>query len=312
MWKGIFFALSACMVWGLIFVVPQFMIEFTAIEVALGRYVCYGTFSVMLFAERRLQKKCEHSFSTWKKALVFSLSTVLYYIAVVFSVRYSDPAVCALILGISPIAIAYLGNWQAGERNFISLIIPSLFIILGLSLIHAPHLSTGMISFEYLVGLVGGFVALSLWCWYVVANASFLKDQAQVSSNDWTTLIGVTSLFWVVAIGAVLLVAFPGELEWEHYYTLDESLARFIIGSAILGLVCSWLGAFCWNRASVYLPVSLAGQLTIFETIFGLLFAYLVAAKFPPLLEFVGIFLLLSAVVYGIRQVHAEVDPDLT
>jgi drug/metabolite transporter (DMT)-like permease len=74
-----------------------------------------------------------------------------------------------------------------------------------------------------------------------------------------------------------------------------------MIGSAVLGVLCSWLGSFLWNRACLHLPVSLAGQLTIFETLFGISFVYIFEQRFPPTMEFLGICFLLTAILYGIR-----------
>jgi len=75
-------------------------------------------------------------------------------------------------------------------------------------------------------------------------------------------------------LGAAFCLTFSwvflkNELQVKKYVTLSPELSAFFIGSAILGLLCSWVGAWLWNRASLHLPVSLAGQLTIFETIFG-------------------------------------------
>ena len=88
----------------------------------------------------------------------------------------------------------------------------------------------------------------------------------------------------------------------EKYFIFNDELKRFLIGSSILGLICSWVGAFLWNKASLHLPVSLAGQLTVFETIFGVLFVYIVDRAVPSILESVGIVILLIAIVYGIRK----------
>ncbi|MFI4957395.1 MAG: EamA family transporter [Gammaproteobacteria bacterium] len=88
----------------------------------------------------------------------------------------------------------------------------------------------------------------------------------------------------------------------EKYYTPSDALTSFWIGSAVLGLLCSWMGAFLWNKASLYLPVSLAGQLTVFETIFGVIFVYIISQSFPSPLEVVGILILLAGVVVGIRH----------
>jgi drug/metabolite transporter (DMT)-like permease len=46
----------------------------------------------------------------------------------------------------------------------------------------------------------------------------------------------------------------------------------------------------------------LAGQLTIFETVFGVLFVYILQGHLPHLWEGIGIVVLLFAVIFGIRR----------
>ncbi len=312
MFQGIIFALAACFVWGLIFVVPQFMTGFTPIEVALGRYVMYGGISVLIFCKSTLQGKFRYSRSIWLKALSFSfVSTIGYYTCVVLALRYASPSVCVLILGISPITIALYGNWKEKETSFRGLAIPSALILLGLIIINAPHLETCASNSSYVLGLFCAVLALIGWSWYVVANTrllnqetavSVLKKESSLNPSDWPTLIGVAALFWVLVLGVFLSVFFEDQIHMEKYFTPHPDLTGFLIGSAILGILCSWVGAFLWNRASLALPVSLAGQLTIFETLFALLFVYIIEGHLPPLTEGIGMGILLIAVVYGIRQ----------
>jgi drug/metabolite transporter (DMT)-like permease len=303
MLSGVIFALSACFIWGLIFIVPQFMSGFSAIEVTLGRYLFYGLVSSLIFCKSKLQGSCKYSRSYWVKALYFSLvSTIGYYTFVVLALRYSTPAICALILGVAPIVIAFYGNWKQKETTFRSLIAPSLLILLGLVIINIPHLRDTASPSSYVLGLLCSLLALFAWSWYVVANSRFLKQNPKMRSSDWSTLIGVATLFWVVLFAIVLGLFSENQLHLEKYFTFNSELARFLIGSAILGLLCSWVGAFLWNRASLNLPVSLAGQLTIFETVFGVIFVYILERHLPPVTEAVGIGILLVAIIYGIRQ----------
>jgi drug/metabolite transporter (DMT)-like permease len=300
---GTIYALSACFIWGLIFVVPQFMTGFSSIEVALGRYFLYGVVSSLIFLKSLLQRKCRYSPLIWWKAAYFSLiSTIFYYTFVVLALRYSTPAICALILGISPVTIAFYGNWKQRETSFKSLIIPSILIVCGLVIINIPHLEATASHSTYVLGLICCLLALGAWSWYVVANSRFLKTHPEVRSSDWSTLIGVMTLAWVALFALFLGLLFENQLRLEKYITWNSELAHFLIGSAILGLLCSWVGAFLWNKASLHLPVALAGQLTIFETIFGVIFVYLLQKQMPPALESLGIIVLLLAIVYGIRQ----------
>ena len=233
-----------------------------------------------------------------------------YYTFLVLGLRYANPAICALILGISPITIAFYGNLKQREIPFKSLIIPSILILIGLIIINVPHFGETASASSYLLGLSCALMSLLAWTWYVVANSRFLNRHPEVNTGDWTTLIGVAALFWVVIFSLFLSLFFENQLHVEKYFTPSTELKSFLIGSAILGVLCSWVGAFLWNRASLKIPVSLAGQLTIFETVFGVIFVYILEQQMPSMLESVGIVVLFLAVIYGIRQ-FARKDPGL-
>lgn len=300
--KGIAYALAACLIWGLIFVVPpQLMSSYSAIEVAIGRYTFYGVVSLLIFLFVKAKGECNYPLSIWIKALFFSLlSTMGYYNFVVLALHYSTPPICALVLGISPISIAFLGNWMEKECSYKSLLLPSLLIVIGLAIINVPQISETDALSEYVFGLVCSLLALLSWSYYVVINSRFLKHHPEVNPGHWSTLIGVTTLAWV-AIFAGCFVIFTGDqFDLTKYTYLNPDFSSFLMGCAILGLICSWLGAFLWNRATLHLPVSLAGQLTLFETIFGVIFFYVLEMTLPPFLECLGILILLSAVLYGI------------
>ncbi|MBS0604478.1 MAG: DMT family transporter [Verrucomicrobia bacterium] len=301
MFNGIICALGACLIWGMIFVIPQYMEGFSSLEIATGRYLAYGIASCLLFLNAKRMKTSGYPLSIWTKALGYSLiSSFGYYIFVVLSLRYASPAICALILGISPITIAFYGNWKQRECSNRSLILPSVLILAGLILInYFPIVESPSVS-THLIGLLCGFACLGTWTWYVVANARFLKQNPEVDSNDWATLLGVGTFFWALVFAAGLCLFNPeGMGKFTH---LGDPLLRFVIGCTVLGLLCSWVGTYLWNRGSFQLPVSLMGQLNIFETIFGLVFVYILDQRLPPALECVGILLLLSAVIYGIHS----------
>lgn len=312
MFKGIAFALSACFIWGLIFIIPHFMSNFSSVEIALGRYWFYGAISLLLLFKARLQGYCSYPLAVWIKALYLSFLSG-YYLWVVLAIRYSSPEICALVLGTSPISIALYGNWKQKEGNFKLLILPSLLILLGLIMLNAPHIIMTSSPLEYTIGLICSFISLASWTLYVVLNSRFLKNNPQIRSNDWATVQGVATLFWVILGGLSYSAFLQDTLDVHKYFVWNNDTMSFLIGCATLGLLCSWVGAALWNQASVYLPVSLAGQLMIFETIFGVIFVYMLNQQIPPLVECAGIVLLLGAVIYGIRMLStSSPQPGLT
>ena len=64
-----------------------------------------------------------------------------------------------------------------------------------------------------------------------------------------------------------------------------------------IAVLCSWVGALCWNVASQRLPTVILGPLIVFETLAGLLYTFLIR----QLMTLSGIALLVVGVVIAVR-----------
>lgn len=313
MLKGVLLVLCACLIWGLIFVVPGLMADFSPLEVALGRYFFLGVVSSVLMISQGLKKWRAVPWAIWRKAAIYAgVVNIFYYFSLVTGLRYSNASVIALLLGLSPITLSFYGNWRQKECSYQQLILPSLLIGGGLFCVNweAFLLLSGQASWEYAFGLCCGILSLAAWNWYVVANANFLKTHEQISSSDWSTLIGIATFAWVLLIIPGFVALSPAE-DLMKYSEGGPSLYYFLAGSFILGMFCSWLGSYLWNVGSQKLPISLAGQLTIFETIFGILFVFLLEASLPTFLEFLGIASILSGVFLSMHLFRLHAKPPL-
>lgn len=304
MLKGIILVIAACIIWGLIYVIPLFMTAFNPLEIAIGRYFCYGLFSITYMICFRRTALFQMPKPLWKKAFIFSLlANIGFYPAAVLGIQYADAAVSALILGMTPITIAFFGNLKQKECRFRVLLWPCLAITLGLILVNMPALLEN--SYEtsgslYCLGLLFAFIALISWSIFAVANGRFLKEYPHIASRDWSSMIGIASGVWVLTILTGLLLFTPAPFFYKYLVWTPE-LQTFLLCSLILGCVCSWMGAFLWNKGSSLLPIPLAGQLTIFEMLFGLLFVFLMQQRIPVVLELTGIGIILVGIYASIR-----------
>ena len=97
---------------------------------------------------------------------------------------------------------------------------------------------------------------------------------------------------WATAQGlATLPLALLGyALTWAWFAASGVDFAMpfgprpwFFVGlMAAIGLLASWLGTLCWNRASQRLPPTIAGQLIVFETLSALAYAFVLRGRWPP------------------------------
>lgn len=302
--SGILFVLGACFVWGLIYVLPGVLIGFSPVEVTLGRYFFYGLVSLIILLFTRKWDLANLSSKIWLKALCFALvSNVIYYLLIVMGVRYASPAVAALIFGTSPIVISFYGNWKEGHASYKKLLIPTMLIVVGLFMINWEALAWGTphgSRLTYFLGLLCSAGAVVAWTWFVAANATFLEEHPQICHSNWATILGLATLVWVIVISIILAVTIAVPSDIQRYMELSPEMMNFIWGSLALGLAASWTGFFLWNKATAILPVSLAGQLTIFETIFGLIFVFSFESRLPSPFETAGIVCMLSAIVISL------------
>ena len=70
--------------------------------------------------------------------------------------------------------------------------------------------------------------------------------------------------------------------------------------SLAVALGASVIGNGLWNAASRLLPLSLSGQLIVFETLFALLYGFLHEGRWPRPLESAAIALMLAGVLWSV------------
>ncbi len=80
-----------------------------------------------------------------------------------------------------------------------------------------------------------------------------------------------------------------------------ESVVRLLLWGLILGVLSSWLATWLWSVASRRLPVSLAGQLIVSETIFAIAFGAIYNGHWPPASELIGMALMVAGVLASLR-----------
>src|SRR6202012_20575 len=76
----------------------------------------------------------------------------------------------------------------------------------------------------------------------------------------------------------------------------------------VLAIGASWLGNGLWNAAAKRLPLTLSGQMIVFETLFALVYGFIYDGRLPRGLEIAAIALLLIGVSWSV-SLHSRDDP---
>lgn len=291
LWLGGAAGLLAGALWGLVFIAPRLTPAFAAPQIAAARYLAYGLLALPLLLPdcRTLWRQLGRA--DWLALAWLGLTgNVIYYICLAVAVRFAGPAPTSLIVGLLPVVITLIGTREAGAVPLKPLL-PSLALaVSGVALIsfHSLALAPGGWQRQAL-GLLAAGGALACWAIYAVLNARCIARLPQVSSQAWSLLLGVVTAAEcaVLAIPAFLLWPFPRDhAAWQVFLGVSFSIA----------LLASVIGNALWNSASRRLPLTMTGQLVVFETLFALIYSFAWEGRWPTLLEALAIAALLTGV----------------
>jgi len=295
--RGTAQGVTAGALWGLVFLAPQVLHSFAALQLSAARYLAYGAIAAVLIAPRWR--------ALWPRlgradllALVqlALLGNIVYYLMLATAVQWAGGAATALIIGLMPLVVAVLGSREPGAVPLRRLAAPLALGGLGTALVgwealqggHGP----GGDLLTRAVGLLCGFGALACWTGYTMVNRRWLARRPDLSAHDASLLVGVMT--GVLALGlAVPAFAGPSSghtpAEWLGFWGMALTVAVF----------ASVVGNACWNRAGRLLPLALMGQMIVFETLFGMLYGFLWEGRGPTVLEVAAVICLLGGVVWS-------------
>ncbi|MEM5439341.1 DMT family transporter [Paraburkholderia diazotrophica] len=315
MQRGVVYGMLAGALWGMVFLVPRLLPDFSPVLLSAGRYVMYGVVSLVaaLPSARSLLRRLtrEDLNALVKLALAGNL---LYYLLLTGAVHLVGIAPSSLIVGVLPVTVTLLGRRDHGAVPLARLVWPLALVVAGIACINVdvfsgsgPTSGAGSVSIvTKLIGIACAVGALACWTWFAVENARYLQRQTHFSGNEWSVLWGVVTgllgaLLWLVValLPSAAVDTSHVDTRWHLFWLLNLGLA----------FGASWLGNGLWNAASKRLPLTLSGQLIVFETLFALLYAFIYDHRMPRPLELAAIVLLVAGVSWSVRQ-HAGDDSD--
>jgi drug/metabolite transporter (DMT)-like permease len=292
-WIGIGFGLCAGALWGLVFLAPELARGFTPLQFAAGRYLAYGLMAALLIAPRWRALTSQLRRRDWLTLGHLSLSgNIVYYLFLAAAVQLAGIAAASIIIGFLPVVVSLVGLREPGGAPLRRLA-PSL--VLGFAGVVCIGWSTLTGSLDEtrpnaVLGLLCATGALACWTAYAVYNSRALRRLPHISAHNWNLLTGVVTGAFALVLTPFAVVAGAESQpagEWLRFALIVTGLAFF----------ASILGAACWNQMSRLLPLSLAGQMILFETLFALLYGFLWEQRAPTWVELAAISLMLGSVL---------------
>ena len=307
---GVLCALLAGAMWGMVFIAPRALPAFSPRELTLGRYLAYGVIAAIAAAPilPRIARKITRADCL---ALVMQSCSgnLVYFVFVAFGVQLAGVAPTSLIVGILPITVTMLGRRDHGAVPLSRLIWPLLVVAAGIVCINVDlfghQAETAAMNvrpvWQRIAGIACAVGALCSWTWYAVDNARYLQRNPHFSSNEWSALYGISSgiLSAALTLAALLSVGTSwmntGGRDWGTFWAVNAAVA----------LGASLIGNNLWNIASRRLPLTLSGQMIVFETLFALAYGFVYDGRWPRPLEMAAIALLIAGVGWSVR-LHAN------
>lgn len=303
---GLFYGMLAGALWGGIFLAPKLIpAGFTPLQLSTARYLTFGVIALMLIAPKIKRVSAQFGRAEWIALLWLSLvGNLLYYVFISTAVKLSGVAFTSIIIGFLPVAVTIIGSMDHGAVS-LKRLWPSLFFgavgIIGISWQSLMHDGTPMDA-RKLIGLAAAIGALASWTAFAVGNARWLVRLHAVSADEWNLMTGV------VTGGIALVLAVPAFAFGGVAHPASDWM-QFTMVAVGLGISASIFGNALWNRMSRLLPLTMVGQMILFETLFALLYGFLWEGRGPTLIESVAIVsvvlsVLLCMQAHRPRKVH--------
>lgn len=289
---GIACGIGAGALWGLVFLAPELVRDFAPLQLAIGRYLFYGLFSALLLAPiwRGLRTRLTRR-DGWVLVWLALSGNIVYYVLLASAVQLGGIAMTSLVIGFLPVAVTIIGSRDRGAVPLHRLA-PSLLLCaagalcIGWQALSMP--ADGDVG-RQLAGLLCGIGALASWTCFAVTNSRWLARLPQVSVHEWNLLTGIVTC-------ALTLLLVPLALLLYRDAHAPSAWLLLLGVSAGVALFASMLGNALWNRMSRLLPLTLVGQMILFETLFALVYAFLWEQRLPTLLETTAFALVVASV----------------
>jgi drug/metabolite transporter (DMT)-like permease len=305
LFQGVAYALAAGLMWGLVFVAPALLPDYTPATLAFGRYLAFGLVAALLAVPDRTRLAALRR-ADWAEAFRLALiGNIVYYLFLASAIQAAGVPLASVLIGTLPVVIAVCANWHDRTLPWVRLA-PSLGLIgAGIALVNRDEMARigADGGAQYALGAALALVAVAAWTWYPIRNARWLKRHPELSATTWTTAQGLATLplaalGWL-GYGLFTAPAAAAGGDWPAWMGPRPGL--FLLLSMAMGLFASWLGTLTWSRASKLLPTSLTGQLIVFETLSALAYGFWQRGQWPGAVSGAGIALLVAGVVLGVR-----------
>lgn len=265
----------AVMMFGIAGVIGQY-VEVPSVMVALGRVICS---SVILFLITIIKKETLKLKSKKDYILIVCTGAVLalHWTSFFQSIQVSSVAIGTITFSTFPLFLTFLEPIIYREKLCGTSIVSAIVLILGV-IITIPEFS---MENQVTVGIVWGMVSSLTYAIITLANRYFSgKYQGRIVSlyeQGTAAIVLLPTLFFVKAT-------------WRM---------QDVIGVALIGCICTAFAYSLYISAQKKVKAQTAGLISGMETVYGILYAFLLLGEVPTMREIIGGVVILSVGLYS-------------
>ena len=273
--RDILYLNIAVMMFGVAGVIGQY-VEVPSVMVALGRVICSSlillVFALVKKESLKLESKKDYALIIFAGAVL-----ALHWTSFFQSIQVSSVAIGTITFSTFPLFLTFLEPLIYREKLSVRSIVSAIVLLIGV-VITIPEFS---MENQVTIGIVWGMLSSLTYAIITLANRYFSsKYQGRIVSlyeQGTAAIVLLPSLFFVKAT-------------WR---TQD------IIGVALIGCICTAFAYSLYISAQKKVKAQTAGLISGMETVYGILYAFVLLSEIPTVREIIGGVVILSVGLYS-------------
>lgn len=273
--RDILYLNLAVMMFGIAGVIGQY-VEVPSVMVALGRVICS---SIILLAIALVKKESLKLESKKDYLLIIFAGAVLalHWTSFFQSIQVSSVAIGTITFSTFPLFLTFLEPLIYREKLSGRSIVSAIILLVGV-IITIPEFS---VQNQVTIGIIWGMISSLTYAIITLANRYFSgKYQGRIVSlyeQGTAAIVLLPTLFFVKAT-------------WR---TQD------FIGVALIGCICTAFAYSMYISAQKRVKAQTAGLISGMETVYGIIYAFILLGEVPTLREVIGGIVILSVGLYS-------------
>ena len=273
--KDILYLNLAVMMFGIAGVIGQY-VDVPSVMVALGRVICS---SIILFFIAKVKKETLKLDSRRDYILIVFAGAVLalHWTSFFQSIQVSSVAIGTITFSTFPLFLTFLEPLIYHEKISARSIVSAILLLVGV-VITIPELS---MENQVTIGIVWGMLSSLTYAIITLANRYFSgKYQGRIVS--------------LYEQGTAAVVLLPTLLFVKTTWRSQD-----IIGVVLIGCICTAFAYSLYISAQKKVKAQTAGLVSGMETVYGILYAFILLGEVPTIREVIGGVVILSVGLYS-------------